>query len=88
MLHRHRSRTVALHLQHLHPQGTIAWAIVIVVVTMFDEKLWTAAIDRVAVTLDDRFLFRFKDGTEVGATRVLYKCAGCFLVPYSAILTA
>ena len=33
--------------------------------TEFDEKLWTAAIDRVTVMLDDRFVFRFKDGTEV-----------------------
>ena len=33
--------------------------------TEFDEKLWTAAIDRVTVMLDDGFLFRFKDGTEV-----------------------
>ena len=33
--------------------------------TEFDEKLWTAAIDRVTVMLDDTFVFRFKDGTEV-----------------------
>jgi hypothetical protein len=31
----------------------------------FDNKLWAASIDRVTVTLDDRFVFRFKDGTEV-----------------------
>jgi len=35
------------------------------VLTEFDEKLWTAAIDRVTVMLDDRFVFRFKDGSEV-----------------------
>ena len=35
------------------------------VLTEFDEKLWTAAIDRVTVMLDDRLVFRFKDGTEV-----------------------
>ena len=29
------------------------------VLTEFDEKLWTAAIDRVTVMLDDRFLYRF-----------------------------
>ena len=34
--------------------------------TEFDEKLWTAAIDRVTVTLDDRLVFWFKDRTEVG----------------------
>ena len=33
--------------------------------TEFDEKLWTAAIDRVTVMLDDGLVFRFKDGTEV-----------------------
>ena len=33
--------------------------------TEFDEKLWTAAINRVTVMPDDRFVFRFKDGTEV-----------------------
>ena len=35
------------------------------VLTEFDEKLWAAAIDRVTVRLDDRLVFRFKDGTEV-----------------------
>ena len=35
------------------------------VLTEFDEKLWKAAIDRVMVMLDDRLVFRFKDGTEV-----------------------
>ena len=35
------------------------------VLTVFDEKLWTAAIDRVTVMLDDGLVFRFKDGTEV-----------------------
>ena len=35
------------------------------VLTEFDERLWAAAVDRVTVTLDDRFVFRFKDGTEV-----------------------
>jgi len=35
------------------------------VLTEFDEKLWTAAIDRVTVTLDDRLVFRFKDGMDV-----------------------
>jgi len=33
--------------------------------TEFNEKLWTAAIDRVTVTLDDRLVFRFKDGMDV-----------------------
>jgi len=33
------------------------------VLTEFDEKLWSAAIDR--VTLDDRPVFQSKDGTEV-----------------------
>ncbi|MCL1897038.1 MAG: recombinase family protein, partial [Clostridiales bacterium] len=35
------------------------------VLTEFDEKLWTATIDRVTVMLDDRLVFRFKDGSEV-----------------------
>ena len=35
------------------------------VLAEFDEKLWTAAIDRVTVMLDDRFVFRFKDGMDV-----------------------
>jgi len=35
------------------------------VLTEFDEKLWAAAIDRLTVTLEDKFVFRFKDGTEV-----------------------
>jgi len=35
------------------------------VLTEFDKKLWTAAIDRVTVMLDDKLVFRFKDGTEV-----------------------
>ena len=35
------------------------------VLTEFDEKLWTAAIDRVTVMLDDKLVFRVKDGTEV-----------------------
>ena len=35
------------------------------VLTEFDEKLWTAAIDRVTVMTDGRFVFRFRDGTEV-----------------------
>ena len=35
------------------------------VLTEFDENLWTAAIDRMTVMLDDRLVFRFKDGTEV-----------------------
>ena len=35
------------------------------VLTEFDEKLWIAAIDRVTVMLDDRLVFRFKDGTDV-----------------------
>ena len=29
------------------------------------KNLWTAAIDRVTVMLDDTFVFRFRDGTEV-----------------------
>ena len=35
------------------------------VLAELDEKLWKAAIDRVMVMLDDRLVFRFKDGTEV-----------------------
>ena len=35
------------------------------ILTEFDGKLWTAAIDRVTVMLDNTFVFRFKDGTEV-----------------------
>jgi len=35
------------------------------VLTEFDEKLWTAAVDWVTVMLDDRLVFRFKDGTEM-----------------------
>ena len=35
------------------------------VLTEFDEKLWAAVIDRVTVMLDDRFVPRFKDSTEV-----------------------
>ena len=35
------------------------------VLAEFDEKPWTAAIDRVTVMPDDTIVFRFKDGTEV-----------------------
>ena len=35
------------------------------ILTEFDGKLWTAAIDRVTVMPDDTCVFRFKDGTEV-----------------------
>jgi len=35
------------------------------VLAEFDGKPWTAAIDRVTLMLDERFVFRFKDGTEV-----------------------
>jgi len=34
------------------------------VLTEFNEELWTAAIDRVTVMVDGRFVFRFRDGTE------------------------
>jgi len=35
------------------------------VLTEFDEKLWTAAIERMTVMLGDKLVFRFRDGTEV-----------------------
>ncbi len=35
------------------------------VLTEFDEKLWTTTVDQVTVTLEDGFVFRFKDGTEI-----------------------
>ena len=35
------------------------------VLTEFDERLWEMAIDRVTVMPDNRFVFRFRDGTEV-----------------------
>ena len=35
------------------------------VITEFDEKLWASSIDRVTVTLEDRLVFQFRDGTEI-----------------------
>ncbi len=35
------------------------------ILTEFDEKLWITTVDQVTVTLEDRFVFRFKDGTEI-----------------------
>ena len=35
------------------------------VLTEFDEKLWITTVDQVTVTLEDQFVFRFKDGTEI-----------------------
>lgn len=34
----------------------------------FNERLWTATIDRVTVYADERLVFRFKDGTEITET--------------------
>ena len=34
----------------------------------FNERLWTATIDRVMVYADERLVFRFKDGTEITET--------------------
>lgn len=35
------------------------------VLTEFDERLWEMTIDRLAVMPDDRFVFRFRDGTKL-----------------------
>jgi site-specific DNA recombinase len=37
------------------------------VLTEFDEKLWTAVVDRVIVSKDGEMVFKFKDGTEIEA---------------------
>jgi len=35
------------------------------VIDDFDEKLWTAALDKIAVLANGRLIFSFKNGTDI-----------------------